>query len=226
MVDGLSNISNGYATSSLTSGTSMGKEDFLKLMLAQLQNQDPLSPMEGTEFASQLAQFTSLEQLMNLNDSMDTSINANYYLSQSINNTLAATLIGKEVKLSGSTFQNNGQENTTIGYNLSTMASSVTVNIYNESGQLVKTIQDAPKNSGDNKLIWDFSDNDGNSVPQGRYTFKVEPKDAESNLMSYSTYVLGKIDGVKFTENGTMLVVNGAQYNLSDIMEIFNSSEG
>ncbi len=225
MVDGLSNIATGYASGGLTNGTSMGKEDFLKLMLAQLQNQDPLSPMEGTEFASQLAQFTSLEQLMNLNDSMDTSINANYYLSQSINNTLAATLIGKEVKLSGNTFQNNGQESTTLGYSLSTMASSVTVNIYNESGQLVKTIHDAPKNSGDNKLIWDFSDNDGNSVPQGRYTFKVEPKDAESNLMSYSTYVLGKIDGVKFTENGTMLVVNGAQYNLSDIMEIYNSND-
>ncbi len=79
MVDGLSNIASGYATGSLTNGTTMGKEDFLKLMLAQLQNQDPLSPMEGTEFASQLAQFTSLEQLMNLNDSMDTSINANYY---------------------------------------------------------------------------------------------------------------------------------------------------
>ena len=226
MVDGLSNIGGGYASGSLTNGTEMGKEDFLKLMLAQLQNQDPLSPMEGTEFASQLAQFTSLEQLMNLNDSMDTSINANYFLSQSINNTLAATLIGKEVKLSGSTFQNSGQDNTTLGYNLSTPASSVTVKIYNETGQLVKTIENAPKNSGDNKLIWDFSDNEGNSVPQGKYTFKVEPKDADNNLMSYSTYVLGKIDGVKFTENGTMLVVNGAKYNLSDIMEIFNSSEG
>jgi flagellar basal-body rod modification protein FlgD len=225
MVDGLSNIGGNYASGSLTNGTEMGKEDFLKLMLAQLQNQDPLSPMEGTEFASQLAQFTSLEQLMNLNDSMDTSINANYFLSQSINNTLAATLIGKEVKLSGSSFQNNGQDNTTLGYNLSTAASSVTVKIYNENGQLIKTIENAPKNSGDNKLIWDFTDNEGNSVAQGRYTFKVEPKDAESNLMSYSTYVLGKIDGVKFTEMGTMLVVNGAQYNLSDIMEIYNSDD-
>ena len=225
MVNGLSNIATGYASGGLTNGTSMGKEDFLKLMLAQLQNQDPLSPMEGTEFASQLAQFTSLEQLMNLNDSMDTSINANYYLSQSINNTLAATLIGKEVKLSGNSFQNNGQETTTLGYNLSNSASSVTVKIYNDSGVLVKTIENAPKNSGDNKLIWNFTDNEGNSVPQGRYTFKVEPKDAESNLMSYSSYVLGKIDGVKFTENGTMLVVNGAQYNLSDIMEICNSND-
>jgi flagellar basal-body rod modification protein FlgD len=225
MVNGLSNITSGYGANSLTNGTAMGKEDFLKLMLAQLQNQDPMSPMEGTEFASQLAQFTSLEQLMNLNDSMDTSINANYFLSQSINNTLAATLIGKEVKLNGNSFQNNGQDNSTLGYNLSTAASSVTVKIYNDSGVLIKTIENAPKNSGDNKLIWYFTDNEGNSVPQGRYTFKVEPKDADSNLMSYSTYVLGKIDGVKFTENGTMLVVNGAQYNLSDIMEIYNSDD-
>ena len=225
MVDGLSSVNSGYATGSLTNGTTMGKEDFLKLMLAQLQNQDPLSPMEGTEFASQLAQFTSLEQLMNLNDSMDTSINANYYLSQSINNTLAATLIGKEVKLNGNSFQNDGQANTTLGYNLSTAASSVNIKIYNESGALVKTIENASKNSGDNKLIWDFTDNEGNSVPKGMYSFEVEPKDADSNLLSYSTYALGKIDGVKFTESGTMLVVNGAQYNLSDIMEIYNSND-
>ena len=111
-------------------------------------------------------------------------------------------------------------------HNMTPMASSVTVKIYNENGQLVRTIENAPKSSGDNKLIWDFTDNEGNSVPQGKYNFKIEPKDAENNLLSYSTYVLGKIDGVKFTEMGTMLVVNGAEYNLSEIMEIYNSNEG
>lgn len=226
MYDGISGINSDYGTGSLTGQTSMGKEDFLKLMLAQLQNQDPLNPMEGTEFASQLAEFTSLEQLINLNNAMDTSINADYFLSQSINNTLAATLIGKEVKLSGNNFQNNGADSTTLGYNLSTQASSCTIKIYNESGQLVKTIENAPKSSGDNKLIWDFYDNDGNKVPEGKYTFKVEAKDLDNNLISYSDYVLGKIDGVKFTEEGTMLVVNGANYYLSDIMEIYNSIEG
>lgn len=226
MVDGISNIANGYATGSLTGGSVMGKEDFLKLMLAQLKNQDPQSPMDGTQFASQLAQFTSLEQLMNLNDSMDTSINANYYLTQSINNTLAATLIGKDVKLNGSTFQFNGQDHATLGYNLSTAANSVTIKIYNETGQLVKTINDAPKNSGDNKLNWDFTDNDGNSVPQGKYRFEIDARNADSNPISNSTYVLGKIDGVKFTGYGTMLVVNGGEYMLSDIMEIYNSNEG
>ncbi|MFZ2864095.1 MAG: flagellar hook capping FlgD N-terminal domain-containing protein [Ignavibacteriaceae bacterium] len=226
MYDGVSGVNSGYGTGSLAGKTSMGKEDFLKLMLAQLKNQDPLSPMEGTEFAAQLAQFTSLEQLINLNKAMDTSINADYFLSQSINNTLAATLIGKEVKLNVNSFQNTGAENVTLGYNLSTKASSCSVKIYNESGKLVKTIEPAPKNSGDNKLIWDFYDNDGNKVPEGKYTFKVEAKDSKDNLISYSDFVLGKIDGVKFTEMGTMLVVDGANYYLSDIMEIYNPNEG
>lgn len=228
MASAVSDILSSYSSygTNTTDKTSMGKEDFLKLMLAQLQNQDPLNPMEGTEFASQLAEFTSLEQLINLNDAMDTSINADYFLSQSINNTLAATLIGKEVKLDGSSFKNDGDENVTLGYNLSNKANSVTVNIYNEAGVLVKTIENAPKNSGDNKLIWDFTDNEGNSVPEGNYTFKVEATDAESNPISNSTFVLGKIDGVKYTSEGTMLVVNGLEYYISDILEIYNSNEG
>lgn len=228
MASAVSDILSSYSSfgTNTTDKTSMGKEDFLKLMLAQLQNQDPMNPMEGTEFASQLAEFTSLEQLINLNDAMDTSINADYFLSQSINNTLAATLIGKEVKLDGSSFKNDGDENVTLGYNLSNKANSVTVKIYNEAGVLVKTIENAPKNSGDNKLIWDFTDNEGNSVPEGNYTFKVEAADAESNPISNSTFVLGKIDGVKYTSEGTMLVVNGAEYYISDILEIYNSNEG
>lgn len=228
MASAVSDILSSYSSygTNTTDKTSMGKEDFLKLMLAQLQNQDPLNPMEGTEFASQLAEFTSLEQLINLNDAMDTSINADYFLSQSINNTLAATLIGKEVKLDGSSFKNDGDENVTLGYNLSNKANSVTVKIYNEAGVLVKTIENAPKNSGDNKLIWDFTDNEGNSVPEGNYTFKVEAADAESNPISNSTFVLGKIEGVKYTSEGTMLVVNGAEYYISDILEIYNSNEG
>ena len=228
MASAVSDILSSYSSygTNTTDKTSMGKEDFLKLMLAQLQNQDPMNPMEGTEFASQLAEFTSLEQLINLNDAMDTSINADYFLSQSINNTLAATLIGKEVKLDGNAFKNDGDENVTLGYNLSNKANSITVKIYNEAGVLVKTIENAPKNSGDNKLIWDFTDNEGNSVPEGNYTFKVEATDAESNPISNSTFVLGKIDGVKYTSEGTMLVVNGAEYYISDILEIYNSNEG
>ncbi|MDP3830447.1 MAG: flagellar hook capping FlgD N-terminal domain-containing protein, partial [Ignavibacteriaceae bacterium] len=89
---------------------SLGKDDFMKLMLTQLKHQDPLNPMEGSEFAAQLAQFSSLEQLSNLNELTAQSIDANYYLTQSINNTMTATLIGKDVKLSGNVLNVKGDE--------------------------------------------------------------------------------------------------------------------
>ena len=224
MISELTNYTSSYTANS--ANATMGKDDFLKLMLTQLKNQDPLSPLEGTEFAAQLAQFTSLEQLMNLNDSMETSIDANYYLTQSINNTLAATLIGKDVKLSTNEFSFSNQENMTLGYNLSSQASSISIKVYNDSGALVKTIENAPKMSGDNKLIWDFTDNEGNKVPQGKYRFEIEATDSQDQPISASKFIVGKIDGVKYSDYGTKLLINGSDYLLSDILEIYNSANG
>lgn len=223
MINDISNNSSTYKTVNQKNGSVMGKDDFLKLMLAQLKNQDPLNPMEGTEFASQLAQFTSLEQLVNLNDAMNTSINSNYYLTQSINNTLAATLIGKEAKLNGNSVQFDGQDSVQLNYNLSSDANNITINIYNENGKLIKSIDNASRNSGNSKLIWDFTDNEGKKVGFGKYKFEVDAKNSDNEPISNSTFVLGKIEGVKFTENGTMLVVDGVQYYLSDIMEIYDA---
>ncbi len=200
----------------------MGKDDFLKLMLTQMKNQDPLNPMESAEFAAQLAQFTSVEQLINLNESMKTSLDANYLLSQSINNTLAATLIGKNAKLDKSEFNYVGQNEQIIGYNLSTNAKSVTIKIYNENGALVKTIENVSGNAGDNKLSWDFTDNKGDKVPNGKYRFEVIANDYNGNAIDVSLFLFGKIDGVRFTELGTKLLVNGVEYNLKDITEILN----
>lgn len=225
MVDGMSGIGSSL-TSAYSSGGVMGKEDFLKLLLTQMKNQDPLSPLDGSQFASQLAQFSSLEQLVNLNSAVKTSIDADYYLSQSINNTLASTLIGKDVKLDRNSFQSTGQDEVTLGYNLPKSAKSVTVKVYNESGALVKTFDPAPGMAGDNKLTWDFKDNNGNTVARGNYTFKVEATDANDKTLSASLFILGRIDGIKFSENGTKLILGGFEYSLADILEILNPSNG
>jgi len=206
--------------------STLGKDDFLKLMITQLRYQDPLSPLEGTEFASQLAQFSSLEQLTNLNDSVNASIESNFYLTQSINNTLVATLIGKDVKIAGNSIVNKGQENIQIGYNLPSNAFSATIKIFNEAGVLVKTIENVPTNSGEHKQNWDFTDNDGNRLPEGKYRFEVEALNNDGESIQADTFMYGTIGGIRYTDTGTMLLVNDTEYFLSDILEIINNTGG
>ncbi len=224
MIDSIDGLFNNYSQQTATSANKsiLGKDDFMNLMIAQLKNQDPLSPMDNTEFSAQLAQFSSLEQLSNLNELMTQSIDANYLLTQSINNTLTSTLIGKDVKLAGGSISNAGQDDISLGYNITGSASSVKVNIYDSSGVLVRTIEDVPSKSGDNKLSWDFTDNDGNRVTEGTYTFKVEAKNGAGEDLDVSLFKYGTIDGVKFTENGTVLLVGGVNYSLSEILEVLN----
>ncbi len=223
----ISNIGSGGATGTLGTGKSvLAKDDFMKLMITQLRYQDPLNPTEGSEFAAQLAQFSSLEQLTNLNTAMESGINANFQLTQSINNTMTAALIGKEVKLSGDNIQYNGESSITLGYNLPAEASSVTIKIYNKEGVLVKEITDAEKSQGEHKLSWNFTDNEGETVPMGEYRFEVISKNLSGEDMAVDICKYGIISSLRFTENGTRLVIGKSEYQLSDVMEIFNTTNG
>ncbi|NMB80637.1 MAG: flagellar hook capping protein [Ignavibacteria bacterium] len=201
----------------------LGKDDFLKLMIQQLKNQDPLNPLDGTEYASQLAQFSSLEQLTNLNSSITKSMDVNYLLTQSINNTMVATLIGKEVKIDGNNLTVIGQEKIDLGYNLPVQAKNVVVKVLDSNGNVVR-LMDGSVEAGRAKVSWDLCDNNGEKVKNGNYSFEVEAYNMSGEKMKLSTYKIGLIDGVRFTQNGSMLLVGGAEYSISDILEILNSS--
>lgn len=204
----------------------LGKDDFLKLMIQQLKNQDPLNPMDGTAYASQLAEFSSLEQLSNLNSNIKDSMNANALLTQSINNTMIATLIGKEAKISGNEVQLNGQESITLGYNMPSNTIASKIKVYNEKGALIRVIENIPNEVGSNKLSWDCLDNNGDKLPNGKYTFEVEAKNMKGEFLTIDTFKAGVIDGVRFTENGAVVKINGAEYSIADILEILNSTNG
>jgi flagellar basal-body rod modification protein FlgD len=206
--------------------SSLGKDDFLSLMITQLKNQDPLNPTDSSQYASQLAQFSSLEQLTNINDNLTTSINANAALSQSINNTMAANLIGKEVKISGDTITNNGQDSINLGYTLPAQAKSVEINIIDSSGKTVKTINSSYDKAGDHKIKWEFTDDNGDAVPQGEYTFKITATSTSNSDLTVSQFKYGTIDAVKFGESGTTVAVDGVDYNISDIAQITNDGDG
>ncbi len=218
---------NSSSASSTSTNNTMDQNSFMKLLIAQMQNQDPMSPMDGTQFASQLAQFSSLQQLQNLNTSMTQSINANYALTQSINNTLSSTLIGKDVKIGGGNIQDNGQSSIQLGYTLPSAASSVSITITDSNGNVVKTLNNLPTTSGDNKLSWDFSDNNGNTLPEGNYTYTVNATSLNGSSMTATPFIEGIISGVQFGTNGASLVVGNSNYNFSDVLEIIDpNSQG
>lgn len=220
MVDPISSAS-GFAVPGATGKSALGKDDFMQLMIAQLKNQDPMSPMEGAEYAAQLAQFSSLEQLMNINTSLESSVSANLQLTSSISNTMTAALIGKEAKLTGNKLSYTGSESTTeFGYKLPSDANSLTIKIYDKNGNVIKTISDAEKTSGDHKLSWDFTDDNGNKVTSGDYTFSVEAKNANGDPLEAALYRVGTISAIRFTDRGTKLVIGKTEYDISEISEI------
>jgi flagellar basal-body rod modification protein FlgD len=198
----------------------LGKEDFLELLIAQLKNQDPMSPMDNMDFSAQLAEFSGLEQLSNMNSSIEEMLNADYQMTQAISNTMTAALIGNDAKIAGDGFDFAGQNQVSFGYTLGAMAESVDVRVYNANGALVKTISQEDLEAGEHKLSWDFHDDNGVKVPEGEYYFEVDARAYDGGGVTTTSYKVGKIDGVRFTDSGTKLVVDGAMYNLGDIMEI------
>jgi len=206
-------------TSAPTTKTTLGKNDFMNLLITQMQNQDPMDPMSGSDYAAQLAQFSSLEQLTNINDTLTQSLSANSVLSSSINNALAATFVGKNVRATASSFQFNGTDPVNLGYNLPSPADTSTVSIYDGAGNLVKTII-GKTNQGDNASTWDGTNNNGQTVGSGTYTFQVSANDSTGASLNASDYIFGTISGVRYTANGTVFVVDGQEIPLSNILEI------
>jgi flagellar basal-body rod modification protein FlgD len=226
MVDSVSNTSSTTSSNTISdSNSEISKNEFLQLMITQLKYQDPLNPTDSVDYSAQLAQFSSLEQLTNLNDKLSELVETNYYLTQSVYNTMTTNLIGKEAKISGNELENTGQNSVTLGFNLPSDAQSTTIKIYNSAGKLVRTIDDQDFSSGDNKLSWDFTDNDGNKLAKGTYTFEVEATGYGNTELTVSTFVYGNVTGVRFTDQGTAVVVDGVEYSISDILEIVDPSD-
>lgn len=213
---GLENVV-GTSSSSTTSSTkTMGKDDFMKLLLAQLKNQDPLKPMDGTDFAVQLAQFSSLEQLNNMN----TEIKNQGINQMTLGYAQSVNMIGKEViAQKGNTIQVDGAT-ADVNYQLASDAATVTISIFDENGKFVKAIEETGKEAGLNKSTWDCS-----SVPAGNYTFQVSAADATGKSVTASTLVTGLVTAAHFKNNSISLTVNGQELALSDVVSIKQPTE-
>lgn len=196
----------------------VSKDQFLKLLIAQMKYQDPLNPMKGTEFTAQLAQFTSLEQLYNLNtglSSLKTAIDAQ-------SNLQAASLIGKQVRSYGDTFEiKDGTLITNGAYALKNFAAQVQVKIYDPDGNLVAALADFNKSAGQHKIEWDGQNIMGVPVADGQYTFEVSANDENGETMKVTSLIEGRVTGLTFNEQGVpILLLDDTQIKLADVVEI------
>jgi len=205
---------------------SMGKDQFLTLLVAQLQHQDPLNPAEDTQFVSQLAQFSQLEFTQNstaaissLASNMQAFMEMQTLQAQSITNASATPLLGKEVRVMESSFEHGGTGTKEFNIYLGEGKKTGTVVIKDSEGNVVAELpaEIEGNKGGDTKVTWDGKDkNTGNQV-FGKFT--VEVVDVGGKNVGYA-YQDGKVTGVSFNSSGAALTINGTQYGLGYLVKV------
>jgi flagellar basal-body rod modification protein FlgD len=212
----LNPVSTGSAERSTPQTPVMGKDDFLHLLVTQLQNQDPLNPTDHTEFTAQLAQFSSLEQLNNVNDNLEELQN----FQASTNNSQTVSLLGKEITTNGNFLQLVEGEPIGCDFSLDKDADLVVVNIYDSTDEFVTKFEKNNLPSGRQTLDWDGIDKYGNPAKDGNYTFKIQAVDANRQTIEVTTFFTGTVDKVTFENNTSFLISGDQKIALGDVIQV------
>ncbi len=184
----------------------LSKEDFYKLLITQLQNQDPLNPLNPDQMLVQISQLGQLEALNNMEDYMKTSID----YQTSLNNLAALNLIGKEVTAQGNIVYLDEDGNVELSYLLNEDAQKVTISIFNQDGEKVRTMEIGTQEAGERSVNWDGRDDEGNLLPSGKYTFKVTATTADNTPVDVITCVTGKVVAAEFDNGNLYLRLEGS----------------
>ncbi len=206
-------------TTATASDVALGKQDFLTLLVAQLQNQDPLNPDDPTEFTAQLAQFSSLEQLFNLNETMES-------VATSIENSDrmgALQTIGKEVAYESSTFEYNGTD-VEVGYSIDGTATDVSVYLqYN--GTTIATYDATDLSEGAHYFTFDGTTDSGATAPYGDYDIIIKATSADGSTLDVTTLVKSEVTGVDLDgEDGGTLETYAGSTSYNAILGVYDKS--
>ena len=194
----------------------LDKDDFLHLLITQLQHQDPLNPTDSVEFTAQLAQFSSLEQLGNVNDNLKELKN----FQASINNSQAVSLIGKDITAKGSHLRLTDARPVECQFSLDEDAAVAVISIYDHTGEFVKSFEGQKLSAGSQTMTWDGLDKNGNRMADGDYTFEILAADATGRDVGATTFNNGTVDKVIFENNQSYLVSGNQTIALGDVIQV------
>ena len=207
-------------TTAATKSKELGRDDFLTMFVAQLKNQDPLNPMEGQEFAAQLAQFSSLEQLFNVNETLELLKTSQDDASR----LQGIEFIGKEILARGDSLQLEQGKVVSGRFELDETA-ACTVAIMNQNGYLVRTIPLGTLEEGPNSFQWDGRDGSGNLLSPGTYRFSVVARTSTGKMVNGDPRVSGTVTGVNLENGAARLYIGQVPVALSDVIEVVNPAE-
>ncbi|WP_374034080.1 flagellar hook assembly protein FlgD [Bdellovibrio bacteriovorus] len=196
---------------------SLDKDAFFKLMLTQMKNQDPTNPLKSHEMAAQLASFSSLEQMQNMNKSLEEMKNG----QKPSENFQALNLIGKAVAGDSSkVVRGTNDREHDFKFTLPMAASEVSVKVRDAEGNIVRTYNLKSLKAGENKLTWNGEDEKAMKALPGEYQFIAEAKTADGKKMGIKTDFDGMITGVSYSNEGPVLHVGNQAIRFSDVKKI------
>jgi flagellar basal-body rod modification protein FlgD len=195
----------------------LDKDAFMKLFLAQLKNQDPMNPLQSHEMAAQLAQFTSLEKLNNIDEGI-AGLNKNKNPRQ---NYEALSLIGKTVSGDAARLLRSEEKEThDIEFDLKADAQEATVSLRDVNGMEVKKLQVKGLKKGKNTVPWNGRSENGTPTQPGEYKVVIEAKNAGGQKVFAETAFEGKVTGINFTAQGPILLLGRQTVRLSEVSKI------
>lgn len=201
--------------------SAMDKDAFFKLMLAQLKNQDPMNPLKNHEMAAQLAQFSSLEQMTNVNTTL-TKLEGKMTQPENFQalNLIGKTVAGDSARVSRTQFDKEHDFN----FNLPQDAAEATVKLLSAKGELVREYKMNELKMGANKISWNGTNEGGVKQPPGEYVFQIEAVNHQGSKIHVNTEFKGEITGLSFSAEGPVLQVGNQNIKMKDIGQITDSS--
>ncbi|GAB6161879.1 flagellar hook assembly protein FlgD [Desulfothermus naphthae] len=179
----------------------LGEDAFLQLLITQLQLQDPTNPMDDKELTAQLAQFSSLEALNNIQETVE-QIASNF---DNTNFLSGLNFLGTEIRAPGNEIVKQDGEISQVTYQLNGDSIRTYVNIFDQYGNIVNTIELGAKNEGSYTFQWDGKDFDGNILPDGHYSVYFGAEGADEEPVLINTEVNGKVVGVTKQDSNIIL---------------------
>jgi flagellar basal-body rod modification protein FlgD len=197
--------------------SALGSDVFLRLLVTQLQNQDPTNPTQNEDFVAQLAQFSTLEQTTSTNDLLEQLISQNVQRTQfDLDN-----LIGRTVVSEGDTVSLGETDQPILAYALSDTASRVTIDVLGKNGQILRSIQsESPGTAGAHQVQWDGLDEDGDRLPEGVYQFIVKAVNGNQEPVSNFTFARERVSNIIFGTEKPVVLQSGKTLNTQDIISI------